>query len=125
MGKVFVTESYLEDIADAIRSKLGVQTEYLPSEMAEAILSIPSGSVNIVPFATGTDEEIAAMIDAAHNGYIDLQQDGEWAVGDTRTIQVSAFTGGGNVSHPQQEIEIVITSFDEYMSCGNLFQFDF
>lgn len=40
MGKVVVTETYLEDIADAIRNKLDVETTYKPSEMANAIESI-------------------------------------------------------------------------------------
>lgn len=43
MAKVTVTESSLENIADAIRAKLGVQTEYKPGEMAAAIQSIPTG----------------------------------------------------------------------------------
>lgn len=44
MSKVLITEEYLLDIADAIREKLGVMTEYKPSEMAAAIESIPTGS---------------------------------------------------------------------------------
>lgn len=40
MSKVAVTEDYLEDIADAIREKLGVQTTYKPGQMAAAIESI-------------------------------------------------------------------------------------
>lgn len=51
MAKVAITESYLEDIADAIRSKTGLSTTYRPSEMAAAILTI-SGGGGIVP--TGT-----------------------------------------------------------------------
>ena len=43
MAKVTVTESSLENIADAIRAKLGVQTEYKPGEMAAAIQSLPTG----------------------------------------------------------------------------------
>jgi hypothetical protein len=43
MAKAFIQESTLTDIADAIRGKLGVSTQYLPSEMADAIESIPSG----------------------------------------------------------------------------------
>lgn len=43
MANVLVRESSLEDIADAIRDKLNVQTTYKPSEMAAAIESIPSG----------------------------------------------------------------------------------
>ena len=43
MSKVLVTEDYLEDIADAIRGKLSVQTQYKPGQMAAAIESIPTG----------------------------------------------------------------------------------
>lgn len=42
MAKVTLTESSLENIADAIRAKLGVQTTYKPGEMAAAIQSIPT-----------------------------------------------------------------------------------
>ena len=51
MAKVIITESYLEDIADAIRTKTGSSDTYNPSEMAPAILSI-SGGGGITP--TGT-----------------------------------------------------------------------
>ena len=40
MSKVVVTESSLQAIADAIRDKLNVQTEYTPSQMAATIESI-------------------------------------------------------------------------------------
>lgn len=43
MAKVAVTETYLTDIADAIRQKTGSVDTYKPSEMAGAILDIPSG----------------------------------------------------------------------------------
>ena len=43
MTKVLLTESHLDDIADAIRAKLGVQTTYKPGQMAAAIGSIPAG----------------------------------------------------------------------------------
>lgn len=52
MAKVIITESYLEDIADAIRTKKVTQDTYYPSEMADAILSISGGG--IIP--TGTIE---------------------------------------------------------------------
>ena len=51
MARVAITEQYLSDIADAIRSKTGGSATYLPSEMAQAILTI-SGGGGIVP--TGT-----------------------------------------------------------------------
>ena len=78
-----------------------------------------------MPFSTGTDAQIVAMIEAAHNGDIDLQTDGGWSIGDTRTITVDAFAAGGNVSVPSQSIDIAISSFDDYMSCGCVLQFDF
>lgn len=51
MAKVAITESYLEDIADAIREKTGLTNLYYPSQMAPAIMTI-SGSGGITP--TGT-----------------------------------------------------------------------
>ena len=123
--KVLVTDSNLTAIANAIRAKLDVATTYTPAQMADAILSIQAAGPTIVTWASGSDADVAAMIDAAQAGTIDLQQDGGWAVGDVRTITIGAFTDGTNVSHAQQSIDIVITSFDEYMSCGNVMQFDF
>lgn len=93
------------------------------TEMAMA-RKLSGGGAQIVPFATGTDDQIVAMIQAAHAGTIDLQTDGGWAVGDTRTIAIAAFTAGG-VSFGPQNVDIAISSFDEYMSCGNVLQFDF
>ena len=52
MSKVAITDQYLEDIADAIRSKTGLSSDtFLPSEMAPAIMTI-SGGGGITP--TGT-----------------------------------------------------------------------
>lgn len=57
MTNVLVDDSYLSDIADTIRAKLGVTDTYLPSEMADAIDDIgggvtPTGTINIT--ANGT-----------------------------------------------------------------------
>ncbi len=81
--------------------------------------------VQMASFAYGTDAQIAAILDAAAAGTIDLQRDAGWRVGDERIMNVAAFTAGGNVSEPAQQVAIVITSFDEYMDCGNVMQFDF
>lgn len=52
MAKVAITEQYLIDIADAIRTKTGMSSAaYYPSEMASAILTI-SGSGGITPSGT-------------------------------------------------------------------------
>lgn len=53
MSYGLINTSDLTDIADAIRSKLGVQTQYKPGEMADAIESI-SGDGGITP--TGTKQ---------------------------------------------------------------------
>ena len=42
MAKVLVTESNLENIAGAIRTKNGLSTQYKPGEMPTAILAIPN-----------------------------------------------------------------------------------
>lgn len=42
MSLASVTAQYLTDIANAIRTKLGVATTYKPDEMAAAIISIPT-----------------------------------------------------------------------------------
>lgn len=47
MAKVLVTESYLEDIGDAIRAKLETQDTYKPSQMANAIGQISGGATLI------------------------------------------------------------------------------
>lgn len=49
MAQVLVTESHLEDIADAIRLKTGQSSSYTPSQMASVIASIVSaGSLSII-----------------------------------------------------------------------------
>ena len=119
-----ITDTLMDGICDALRSKLGTQDTYIPSEIADAILTISGGGGDIVPWATGTDAEIVAMIQAARNGDINLQTDGGWAVGDERLITISAFTSG-SISCPSQQIELVITHFGDYESCGSVMQFDF
>lgn len=81
--------------------------------------------IQMATFAYATDAQIAAILDAAAAGTIDLQRDAGWKVGDQRVISVAAFTAGGNVAEPAQNVAIVITSFEEYMGCDNVMQFDF
>ena len=61
----------------------------------------------IVTWAGGTDEEIVAMVEAADRGEINLSD--YWAVGDTRTVQLSAMpaTGVGE-THAEQNVELVL-----------------
>lgn len=55
MSKVLVTDQHLTDIADAIRSKLKVDNTYLPSEMAQAVLSISKEGSDIF---SGSDDPV-------------------------------------------------------------------
>ena len=63
--------------------------------------------VKIVTWADGTDEEIVAMVKAADRGLINLFD--YWAVGDTRTVQLSAMSATGvDESHSAQEVDLVL-----------------
>lgn len=68
-------------------------------------------AIKIVTFADGTDEEIAKMIQAHYNDKINIAD--YWAVGDTRTVSLSAMeaTGVGE-SHRAQTVQFVIGDFD-------------
>lgn len=55
MAKALITESHLDNIADAIREKNGSNTTYTPGQMAAAIVALypePSGSINITQNGT-------------------------------------------------------------------------
>lgn len=54
MSKVLVTEDYLQDIADAIREKVGDSATYTPAQMGDAIRNIPSGAGGGAQISTGT-----------------------------------------------------------------------
>lgn len=115
------------------RTLLETPLVILPSDSATLIYTIKTlpfkpktvNGVKIVPFEYGTDAEIGAIIDAAQAGTIDLQADAGWRVGDMRKISIGAFMAGGDVTEPNQDIDIVISSFEEYNGCGNVMQFDF
>lgn len=70
MAKVIITEQYLEDIADAIRSKSSSSTTYTPPQMAAAILAIPtSGTINNQNKAvTPNETEQSITFDSGYTG---------------------------------------------------------
>lgn len=67
-----------------------------------------SFSGEIVPWSTGTDEQIAAMVAALDAGTLSVEGTG-WAVGDERTVHLSAMdaTGVGE-SHAAQDVVLVL-----------------
>ena len=99
------------------------------SDTANATLQITNFNVNIkktlsffniVTFADGTDEEIVAMIQAHYDNKINLSD--YWAVGDTRTVHLSAMDATGvDESHAEQDVQFVIADFehDELTSAIN------
>lgn len=66
----------------------------------------------IVTWANGTDNEIAKMIQAHYAGKINISD--YWAVGDIRTMTLSAMETGGYVgeTQPQQSVQFVIVDFN-------------
>ncbi len=81
MAKAIITESYLEDIADSIRAKLGVQTTYLPSEMSAAIDSISGGGVTVEPLSVTANGTYTAPTGKAYT-----------------PVTVNVAGGGGSIS---------------------------
>ena len=74
------------------------------------IKSLPPG-LKIVTFANGTDEEIAKMIQAHYDNKINIAD--YWAVGDTRTVSLSAMAATGvGESHRAQTVQFVIGDFE-------------
>ena len=67
--------------------------------------------LKIVAFATGTDEEIAAMIQAHYNNKINIAD--YWAVGDTRSVSLFAMSATGvRESHRAQTVQFIIGDFE-------------
>lgn len=65
--------------------------------------------IEIVSWADGTDEQIAAMVAALDAGTLTVEETG-WKVGDVRTVQLSAMekTGVGE-SHAAQTVQLVLS----------------
>ena len=121
-GKMLADRTVLEDPITIEAGDAGVVTYRFKTERFESRGT--KNGIELVSFAGGTDGQIAAMIDAAHQGLIDLHSDGGWEVGDIRKIDISAYsTDLGSVA--ATSVYIVITSFADYSSCGCVMQFDF
>lgn len=82
------------------------------SQLKTAVEAFPS--FKIVPWSTGTDEQIAAMVAAADAGEIVLSD--YWSAGDTRTVQLSAMAEAGvyGESHAPQSVQFVLTDPGHY-----------
>lgn len=77
----------------------------------KTVISVELSIINIVAFATGTDEEIANMVRAHYNDQINIAD--YWAVGDMRTVHLSAMAATGvGESHREQDVQFVIGDFN-------------
>lgn len=74
--------------------------------------------VKIVPWAAGTDEEIAAMVAALDDGRITIEDTG-WQIGDERTVSLAAMeaTGVGE-THAAQQVTLVLMDSQHYNLVG-------
>lgn len=68
----------------------------------------------LVPWSTGTNKEITAMINSYYNGEITLEDvKSVWSIGDVRNVDISAMTATGvGESHRAQTVEMEILDFD-------------
>lgn len=75
------------------------------------VYNVTINSFKIVSWTNGTDEEIAAMLEAHYAGDINISD--YWSVGDIRKVELGymAATGVGE-SHYAQKVELVIIDFD-------------
>ncbi len=113
----------MEDVTPEVTAQTPIITQM--AENLGVTITTPSGTnkqilqgnnVNLqliaehkLPFtwAGGTDEEIVAMVQLADQGIINLSD--YWAVGDTRTVQLSAMSATGvGESHAAQEVDLVL-----------------
>lgn len=66
--RVLVTESYLEDIADSIRAKLGTAREFTPGQMSDAIDQISGGGgITVEPLSVNTNGTYTAPAGKAYS----------------------------------------------------------
>lgn len=90
MAKVLISDQYLTQIGDAIRSKNGSSDTYTPAEMAPAIAAISGGSAPILQNKTITPSANQQII-TADNGYDGLES--VTINGDTDLISSNILSG--------------------------------
>ena len=100
MAKVLITDTYLDDIADAIRGRNGTQNTYKPSQMAAAVTAIPNA------YAAGDEGKVVsngALVSqssssTAENGTVDT------TLINSLTVNVSGGSGWIDFSSSAAEV---------------------
>lgn len=94
----------------AVLSTLGTQTvtvSYTENGVTKTATFAVQVNVKVVTWSGGTDAEIAAMVDAADKGLINLSD--YWAVGDERSVNLSAMAATGvGETHAAQTVKLVL-----------------
>ena len=145
-GKVAVSSitstklGYLSGVTSSVQTQLDAKGDTLDFNTNTRVLSLKRGStvlssvtiptVKIVPFNSGTDAQIAAMIAAADRGDIDLYADAGWRVGDERQVTLSAMDATGTYdgvswtvgeSHAEQTVTLILLDGGTTSETGSTF----
>lgn len=109
-------KSWYDGMAQQVMRLTGTSDKLTTDEMLELLTALNAdsdgdtggGSVTIVPWSTGTDEEIAAMVAAMDAGTISIEDTG-WAIGDERVVTLSAMAATGvGETHAEQSVTLVL-----------------
>ena len=100
MAQVLVTESYLDNIADAIRDKNGSEDTYTPAQMAGAIEALPDAPVLVPKSITANGTYSPASDDADGYSGVTVNVANSYAAGDEGKV----VSNGALVSQSSQNI---------------------
>lgn len=111
--KIVASETKSGTATYIISGKISKKAQVTSSTKVATMVVTVEKALDIVSWADGTDAQIVAMVAAADRGEINLSD--YWAVGDTRTVHLSAMAATGvGESHAEQDVELVLMHAGEY-----------
>lgn len=115
--KVAVDTSSLENIANSIRLKNGLTTEYKPSEMASAIDNLPSGGADLSDYFEST---ISAGTSSASGIASMLKTIPENTIVSGTSLNYAFYNCSGLLSVPLLDTSNVLSAQYMFSGCTNL-----
>lgn len=116
-SNVYDPQGKAQDVFAYVDAQISAAIEHIMSEIGGSgggNTNPDSPAVEIVPWSTGTDEQIAAMVAALDAGTLSVADTG-WAVGDERTVHLSAMNATGvGESHAEQTATLVLMDSQHY-----------